>query len=504
MSHISRNIALVSAASLFVGTTLSQTAPKPSVKPAAAAQAQPWKSIPIPALHDFKPQQPKRVELANGLVIYLQEDHELPFIDGSINIRGGSREVPAGKVGLISLYSDAWRTSGSTSKPGDVLDQELAQKAAGIETGGDSDSTSLQWSSFKQDFDQVFGEAVDLLLHPAFKQDKLQLAQRGEMTAISRRNDSPDGIAAREARKLVYGAGSPYARQAEYSTVLSVTVDDLKSWHDRTVIPNGIIVAVVGDFDSAAMEAKLRAVFEPLQRGTLIESPKVDFPGPTPGVYFADKEDINQSTVEILGLGTQVNNPDYYALSVMNNIFSGGFGSRVFQYVRTKLGLAYDVGGRFGSSYDHPGIFLSEVGTKSVSTVPATQAVLDVIAKLKTQPPTPDELRKAKDEVMNSFIFRIDTPEKMLNEQVQLAFYGYPADFLERYHAGVEKVTAEDVTRVANKYIDVSKLAILVVGNKSEIQPPLSGLGKVTDLDLTIPPPPGRAGAKPQAAAPGQ
>jgi len=172
--------------------------------------------------------------------------------------------------------------------------------------------------------------------------------------------------------------------------------------------------------------------------------------------------------------------------------------------VRTKLGLAYDVGGNFSAAYDHPGVFLSQVGTKSVSSVSATQAVLDVIAKLKTQPPTSDEMRKAKDQVLNSFIFRLDTPEKTLNEQVTLAFYGYPSDFLEKFHDGIEKVTAEDVTRVANKYIDVSKLAILVVGNKSEIQPPLSQLGKVTELDISIPPPPGKSAAAGKRTAPAQ
>lgn len=506
MKIISRISSAAVLSSLVAVTVLAQTAAPRATKapPAPPAQAQPWKSIPIPPLHDFKPTEPKRVELANGVVLYLQEDHELPFIDGTILIRGGSREVPAAKVGLVSLYGETWRTSGTATKSGDDLDQELAEKAASIDTGGGSATTSLSWSSFKQDFDSVFAESMDLLLHPAFKADKLQLAQRGIMTSISRRNDDPSEIASREAAKLVYGASSPYGRQAEYSTVLSVTLDDLKAWHDRTVIANGIIVAVEGDFDSAAMEAKLRAAFEPLQRGTLIQTPKVAFPGPTPGVYFADKEDINQSTVEIVGLGTQENNPDYYALSVMNEIFSGGFGSRVFQYVRTKLGLAYDVGGAFGSSYDHPGVFRSEVGTKSVSTVPATQAVLDTIAKLKTEPPTPDEMRKAKDQVLNSFIFRVDTPEKTLNEQIVLAFYGYPPDFLDKYKDGIEKVTAADVTRVANKYIDVSKLAILVVGNKSEITPPLSQLGKVTDLDITIPPPPGRPASSGGEMAPGR
>jgi zinc protease len=469
-------------------------APAATSAKAAPAQAQPWKSIPIPPLHAFKPTQPKRIELANGLVIFLQEDHELPFVDGIILIRGGSREEPAAKVGLTSLYGEAWRTSGTATISGDALDTQLAEKAAAIETGGSLEYTSLEWSGFKQDFDTTFGETMDLLLHPAFKADKLQLAQSEMDTGISRRNDEASEIAGREARQIVYGKDSPYAREAEYATVDAVTLDDLKAWHDRTVIPNQMIVAVEGDFDGAAMEAKLRKALEPLQRGTPIEPGKAEFAGPTPGVYFADKEDVNQSTVEIVGLGTERSNPDYYALSVMNEVFSGGFGSRVVQYVRTKLGLAYSVGGSFGASYDHPGVFSSEAGTKSVSTVAATQAILEEIGRLKTKPPTPEELRKAKEQVLNSFIFHYDTPEKTLNEQVNLAFFGYPPDFLEKYKDGIERVTAADVTRVANKYIDVSKLAIVVVGNKSEIKPPLSTLGKVTELDITIPPPAGGPG----------
>ena len=455
----------------------------------APVQAEPWKKIAVPALHDFKPQQPKRIELANGLVIFLQEDHELPFIDGSILIRGGSREEPAAKTGLVSMYGEAWRTSGTAAKSGDALDAELAVKAAAIETGGGLANTSVEWGSFKQDFDSVFGEAVDLLLHPAFKAEKLAMAQREMATGISRRNDDPGGIAGRESTKLVYGAESPYARQAEYKTVAAVTVDDLTAWHDRSVVPNGMIVSVEGDFDSTAMEAKLRKAFDPLVRGAAIEPAKAEFAGPKPGVYFADKEDVNQSSVEIVGIGTVRSNPDYYALSVMNEVFSGGFGSRVFQYVRTKLGLAYDVSGSYGAAYDHPGVFRSEAGTKSLSTVAATQAILEEIGRLKTKPPTPEELKKAKDQVMNSFIFHYDTPEKTLNEQVVLAFYGYPPDFLEKYKDGIARVTAADVTRVANKDIDVSKLAIVVVGNKTEIKPPLAELGKVTELDISIPPP---------------
>jgi zinc protease len=482
------------AVGLVFGTQIAvaQAPAAPAAGAAKPAASEPWKKIAIPPLHDFKPVQPKRVELANGLVIFLQEDHELPFINGTILIRGGSRNEPADKVGLVSLYGQTWRTSGTVTASGDVLDDRLEAKAASLETGGGGATTSLNWNSLKGDFDSVFATAMELLLKPDFKNDKLQLAKRQMEAGIARRNDDASGIANREAAQVVYGAKSPYARQPEYATVEAVTLDDLKAWHERTVVPNNMIVAVSGDFDSATMEAALRKAFEPLQRGAAFETAKTDFPGPTPGVYFANKTDVDQSNVFIVGLGTERSNPDYYALNVMNEIFSGGFGSRIVQNVRTKLGLAYSVSGNYGASYDHPGMFVVGAGTKSSSTVAATQAMLDEIARLKTVPPTADELRKAKDQVLNSFIFNYDSRDKTLNEQVTLAFYGYPTDFLEKYKAGIEKVTAADVSRVANKYIDVSKLAIVVVGNESEITPPLSKLGKVTTLDIAIPPPPSK------------
>ena len=473
-------------------TSLAQSNPPASrTAPAGAhAEAEPWKKIPIPPLHDFKPAQPKRIELGNGLILFLQEDHELPFIDGSILIRGGSRDEPAAKVGLVRLYGQTWRTSGTATVSGDALDDQLEAKAARLETGGSIASTSVGWSSLKGDFDAVFAETMDLLLHPAFKADKLALAKRQLDTGISRRNDDAGNIAIREAQAVVYGTSSPYARHTEYATVDSVTLEDLDAWHKKTVVPNGMIVSVYGDFDAAAMEAKLRAAFSGLPKGEVIQTAKLDFSGTKAGVYFVNKDDVNQSSVYIAGLGTERSNPDYYALSVMNEIFSGGFGSRVVQAVRTRLGLAYSVSGEYGASYDHPGMFLVGAGTKSASTVAAVTAIDSEIEGLKTKPPTADELKKAKDQVLNSFIFNYDSPDKTLSEQVALAFYGYPSDFLDKYKSGIEAVTAADVSRVAAKYIDVSKLAVVVVGNESEMKTPLSTLGKVTTVNVAIPPPP--------------
>src|SRR5579859_2109490 len=230
---------------------------------AAAQQEKPWEKIPVPPLHGFKPQQPKRFQLKNGIVIFLQENHELPFVYGSVLIPGGSRDEDAAKAGLVDLYGQTWRTSGTAKMDGDAMDDLLEAKAAHIETAGGADSTSLAWDSLKADSDQVFSLALDLLLHPKFDQQKLRLAQQQEAAGIVRRNDDEAGIADREAGKLVYGSDSPYTRQPELATIGKVTVADLQAWHDRT-IKGKLIIGISGDFDPAAIEARLRAAFESL------------------------------------------------------------------------------------------------------------------------------------------------------------------------------------------------------------------------------------------------
>ncbi len=459
--------------------------------PASLGQAPDWNQIQRPPLHAFHPQLPKRIQLANGMVIFLQEDHELPLIKGTAQIRGGSRDEPADKVGLVEIYAQAWRTGGTKAKTGDQLDDYLEARAAHVEAENGVDSTKLTWDCLKESLDDVFKVFLELLREPEFREDKIALAKTQMNTNISRRNDDPFSIAFRESPKLVYGADSPYARISEYATVARVTREDLVSWHHRFVHPKNIILGISGDFDSRAVEAMLHQDFDSWPKGPAAPKLQLSFHGPKPGVYFADKSDVTASLVLMVDLGITRDNPDYYATQVFNQFFGGSFSSRLFSNIRSKKGLAYAVGGGIQADYDHPGTLGLFLGTKSRTTAAAIDAFNEELDALKTNPSTPEELNKAKNAILNSFVFRFDSKEKVLRERMTYEFYGYPEDFLEKYRAGIEKVTQSDVDRVAQKYVHKDKMALLVVGKAADFDRPLSSFGPVNTIDISIPPPPG-------------
>jgi zinc protease len=478
---------------LLLASIQAQEAPKNEVP--ASGVATNWKQIAIPPLPAFKPKEPRRVVLPNGMILFLTENHELPLISGSAMIRGGSDSEPADKAGLVEMYGATWRTGGTEKLTGDQLDDYLEARAAKVEASADDADTSMSFNCLKADFPDVLGIVVDLLRTPAFREDKLALAKKEMNSEISRRNDETGDIASMQTDILGYGKQSAYARVPEYATVAAVTREDLLQWHKQHTTPNNIIFGIVGDFDSKEMEATLRKAFGEWPKGEKVAEPKVTIAPAKPGIYVVDKSDVNQSEIRMISLGIEKKDPDYFALQVMNEILGGGFASRLFVNLRTKAGLAYSVGGGVGSGWDHPALTVLEIGTKTETTADAVKGLWEQLELMKKDAPTDVEMKRAKDAILNSFIFNFDTPAKVLREKETYEFYGYPQDFLEQYRAGVEKITSADVLRVANKYLHKDQLKVLVVGNAGEFDKQLAALGPVTPLDITIPPPPTATGA---------
>jgi predicted Zn-dependent peptidase len=374
-----------------------------------------------------------------------------------------------------------------------------------VETGGGEAWTNMSWSSLKSDFEFTLPVILDLLKNPAFRDDKIALAKQQVNTAIARRNDDLGGIAGRESTRLGYGKDSPYGRIAEYWTIEKITRDDLLGWHQRTVHPNNIILGVVGDFDAKQMEQMLRKAFGEWPKGAEFKSAEIPVSDPEPGVYFIEKSDVNQSAIRMVHKGTLRNNPDYYAIEVLNEVLGGGFSGRLLGNIRSKKGLAYSVGGGVGTGFDRPGLFRISMGTKSQTTAESIQALYQEIEDITTKPITDVEIKRAKDSILNSFVFNFDSPGEVMMEKMTYEFYGYPLDFIERYRQGIEKVTKPEIIAAARKYIHKDKVALLVVGKADDFDKPLSAFGQVEPIDITIRETPAAAsagGAAPATSTP--
>ena len=471
--------------------------------PLVAEAPSSWENIAIPPLDEFEIPLPQRHELDNGLTVFLLEDHELPLIRLNASIRGGSQLVAPTHTGLDEIYGEAWRTGGTTTRTGDELDDLLEARAARVESSMGTDSASLTLDCLVDDFDPVLEIFLDLLHNPEFREDKIEIAKKSSRTGIARRNDDPQGIMWREAGKLGFGPESPYARYPEYATIDAITRDDLVQWHQRITHPERTIVNVVGDFDSQAMLATIKEKFGSWSKGSGSADPEVTHGRRAePGVYFIPKDDVPQAQVAMTHLGITRKNPDYYAVEVLNEILSGSFGSRLFTNVRSKKGLAYVVFGGVFAGNELPGLFFTGMGTGNETVAAGIDALYEELdGVLGANPVTEEEVQNAKDAILNSFIFKVDSRRKVMSQLVLDAFYGYPPDFLQQYQPGIEKVTRDDVMRVAKKYIHRDQIAILVLGRAADFDRPLTEFGEVTEIDITIPTPeaPSAAGASAEA-----
>ncbi|HEX3556186.1 MAG TPA: pitrilysin family protein [Thermoanaerobaculia bacterium] len=459
---------------------------------AAAAQATRADDLRYPPLPRFDIPQPERVVLDNGVVVMLLEDHELPLIEATALIRGGSRLDPADKSGLARLGADVMRTGGTQSMPGDALDDYLESRAASVEVRASDDHLQASLSALKADFPDVLRVFADVLRRPAFDARKLEVARNQAIAEVARQNDEPGQVLAREFKKVVYGPDSPYGRTESFASLGRLRRDDLVAWHRETFHPDRLILGLVGDFQRDEALRRIRDAFGDWQKGPAWKPADVPFrKQPSPGIWFARKDDVTQSFIMMGHLAGLRSDPDFYALEVLNQLFSGSFASRLVDDVRTRKGLAYAVQGQLDSGYDHPGMAWLFVSTKIQTTGASIDALLEEARNLTAQPPTDEEVARAKQALLSSFVFNYDTRREVLARQLTLEYFGYPLDWLARYRTAIEGVTTEQV-RAAARRLRPEDFAIVVVGPAQGTDKPLTTYGKVTPIDLAPPAAPGK------------
>jgi len=447
-----------------------------------------YKDLQYTDLADIDIPEVEQVTLSNGMRLFLLEDQGLPLVSLSARIRVGSIYETEEKIGLASITGEVMRTGGTMSQSGDKIDEELERLAASVETGIGQDSGFAFMSVLKKDAETGLRILADILMNPAFPEDRIELAKIQRRSSIVRRNDSANAIASREFDKLIYGPKSVYARHMEYATVEAITRQDLVDFHGRFFYPNNMMLAVWGDFETTDMVEKIEKAFKQWKKGDvkLSEISKVNYKFQST-VNLVEKTDVNQSNIYLGHIGGLRNDPDYFALSLMNRILGMGFTSRLFREVRSRQGLAYSVFGHYSAGYDHPGMFFVGCQTKSETTVQAIRAMTAEVRKITETKVTEEELEVARESFLNSFVFNFDSRREIVSRLMTYAYHGYPLDFLQKVKEGIEKVTREEILRVARKRLRPDQMQILTVGRAEDFDEPLSVIGPVNKIDVVIP-----------------
>jgi len=432
----------------------------------------------------FSPLGAERTVLGNGMVVYLLEDHALPLFDAVAYCRAGSIYEPADKVGLATLTGTVMRTGGTTSITGDEIDEILEFMAASVEVEVDREAAVVTLSALAKDMTRALELFADILRHPVFSDDKLDLAKKAAIEEIRRRYDTPGSIIEAEFPKLIYGEDSVWARLPTDKTIGNISREDLVRFHKKYFVPNNMILGISGDFDTDDLKARLEALL-----GDWPSSP-VSFPPIPPlepvraaSVNYIHKE-TNQSNIRLGHLGVRRHDPDEFAIEIMNYVLGwGGFTSRLWKEVRSNRGLAYHVYGIMGRGLQR-GIFEAGCQTSSQTTCEAIAVIRDVIAGMKEAPPSDDELALAKESKLNRFVFNFGSSAQIVRQRAALEFYGYASDYLDTYEANIMAVTREHVYQAANKHLHPDRLVILVVGDATKFDKPLSAFGEVKTIEV--------------------
>jgi len=432
----------------------------------------------------FQIPEVNRETLPGGIRLYWKQDRELPLVTITVQIGSGSIAEPAEKTGLGALFAAALRTGGTVDRTPEELDRALERLAADLSVGVDSYRTTLHLSVHAEDLEAGLGLLGELLRRPAFADDRVELARRQVLEGLRRRNDRPGPIAHRAFGVALYH-DHPLGRFPTEKTVDAITREDLIDFHRRYFAPTNLWLGISGDFEPERLKELLGKTFDGWQEPETIsqEIPPLP-PAPGGGVVLVRK-DIPQTTIVMGEIGIDKDAPDQYAVRVLNFILGGGgFNSRMMREIRSNRGLAYSVYSHFDIGTRLPGPFFAGAETKASTTVEVAQLMRSLMTDLTREPVTAEELRLAKDSLINSFIFAFEDSHEVVSRAIRLDFFHYPPDYLQNFRDRIAAVTAEDVLDAARRHLHPDRQQIVLVGNPEAFDQPPETLGPVTEKKL--------------------
>lgn len=428
--------------------------------------------------------------LPNGLRLMVVERHKLPIADFVLVVPTGATANPANQAGVAGLAADMLTEGTTTRSALQIADQiGFLGIALGAESGWDATTVSLTTPTAQ--LDSALALFADVSLHPTFPATEWKRIKEERLTSLLQLKDRGPSIANRVFPAVLYGQNNPYGRPASgtEASVGAMTDADVRAYYTAHFLPNQATLIAVGDVTAADLERRIGALFGGWAKGneTTVTVPTPQAATPTT-IYLVDKPGAAQSSFRIGSVGVARSTPDYFPIQVMNTALGGSFTSRLNQELREVKGYTYGAFSGF-EMRRAAGPFTAQA---EVVSAKSDSALIDFMSELRqirdTIPTT--ELTKTKRYIELELPSAFETTGDIANRLTAVALYGLPLDYFNHYVANIEAVTQGDVQRVAQKYIDPSHMAIVIVGDRKSIEAPLkaTNVAPITHLDLNANP----------------
>ena len=428
---------------------------------------------PEPTLHLPAPQT---FALANGMKVYLIEDHALPVMSASVVTLAGGEDNPAAKPGLAS-YTARMLTEGTKTRSSTQLADDVAQIGAGLGASASMDAANASIGALSNHTDEAMNLLADVTLHPAFADSEVERLRKQRLVAILQESDQPVAAALRVGQKALYGE-QPYGFRSIGTTasVKAITRDDLSGFWSAHYGPKNAALVFSGDLTAADAHALAQKYFGGWTGSAAVDASLPAPPSPpTRKIILVDKPGAPQTTLVAFGLGVPRNVPDYPAVVEMNSILGGLFSSRINMNLREKNGYTY--GAFSGFSFNRGGgPFYSGAQVRTDVTAPAAKELFSELDRIHTVPASPQELKLAKDNALRSLPGSFETVGSMSGLMAELFVYNLPLDYYQKLPGQYEAVTAAQVAQAATEDIHPDHLIVVAVGDRAKIEPGLKAL----------------------------
>jgi zinc protease len=446
----------------------------------------------------------QRRKLSNGLDVLIVEHHELPVVNMNLIVKSGAAADPTDRPGVATLAADML-DEGTATRSSLELSNQLAAIGARLSTGASWDSSNMNLTTLTRHLDSALDIFSDVLLRPAFPETDLKRLRGTRLVGLQQQRDNANSIAGSVYSALLYGREHPYGhpQTGDAKSVAAMTAEDLRGFYETYYRPNNSALIVAGDVTPATLMPKLEKALGAWKAGQV---PATSVAPPAAriaktGIYLVDRPGAAQSVIQIGQVGVARSSPDYFPLLVMNSLLGGAFVSRVNLNLREDKGYTY--GARTGFDYRRgAGPFTASAGVQTAVTKESVYEFMKEIRGIRGEiPVTQKELDYQKQALVRGFPRGFETPGQIANRLSAVVLYDLPDDYFNSYLARIQAVSVADVQRVATKYLDPQRMAILIVGDRKAIEPGLRSLelGAITLLD-----PEGRPAGSERAGSPQQ